>query len=293
MKKTEIQEKHLTLINHAVEEAFEKVEWRPLEVLTRGLSASALFRIQIDHEDYVARLDDPQNSHNNLAREYHAMNLAAQHKIAPKLYYVDPKSGVALMKFIHTQPLKKEDFCNQHHINALAQLVRGLHDCGKFKDDISVFQRVDAVYKMLSKEFQNSKIITQCISIKEQLEKYLSDKNDTKPCHCDINPYNLLFDGNQFWLVDWNAASQQNFYFDLACCGVFYYFSNVDASDKFLHAYFSRKLTAAEKSKYQFMKVFVSIYFGTYVYLSERFAKFPLLSDEKLIHCRTMRNLWR
>ena len=36
------------------------------------------------------------------------------------------------------------------------------------------------------------------------------DKDDLRPCHCDIHPFNLLYDGNDFWLVDWAIAAQEN-----------------------------------------------------------------------------------
>jgi hypothetical protein len=75
MRKSDIPLKHLDLLEQAITKSFGHVNWILLEPLTRGLSASALYKFQISGEDYIARLDDPQHPHNNLNREYDAMNI--------------------------------------------------------------------------------------------------------------------------------------------------------------------------------------------------------------------------
>ncbi|MGB6976053.1 MAG: choline/ethanolamine kinase family protein [Gammaproteobacteria bacterium] len=282
LQKTDIQTKYLDLINQAIKKSFGSAEWFPMESLTRGLSASTLYKIQIDSDYYVVRIDNPEHPHNDLDREYHAMKMAAQHQIAPKVYYADPKNGIVIMKFIESKPLESTDLIKPNYIKKFAQLVHGLHNGADFKKDISIFERVDTIYKIMNPELKKSSVITECIEITNKLEQLLSDKEDIKPCHCDINPYNLLFDGNKFWLVDWNAASQQNFYFDLASCATFFYFYNTNVCDEFLKEYFSRDLTAIEKNRFNFMKIFVAIYYGMMFIYQSGLRNFPLLSNKEI-----------
>lgn len=269
MDKLNLPKKHFELIDKAIQQVFSQCEWTLKDSLTRGLSASALYHFQIGTEEYVVRLDDPEHPHNNLAREYQAMQIASDEQIAPQLYYTDPKQGIAIMKFIKTTPIHLPEFANTITSKKLAELIYKLHHAKPFQKDISIFERIDVVYKKMQTELKLAEIVIRCMEEKEKLKRWLLDANDTKSCHCDINPYNLLFDSKHFWLVDWNAASPQNFYFDLACIGIFFYFYSDKALDQFLVDYFRREPTVIEASKFYLMSIVACIYYGImFLYLS-------------------------
>ena len=62
--------------------------------------------------------------------------------------------------------------------------------------------------------------------------------------------------------MDWQAASHQSFYVDLACCATWFYFYNEDLCASFLTYYLAREATEEEKAKYYLMRIFTNIYYG-------------------------------
>ena len=282
MKKSEIKPQHMEIIDKAVKEAFGVSSWVADELLGGGLSTSILYKLSISGGDYVVRISDPEHPHHNLDREYHAMALAAQHQIAPWVYHHDPKTGVLIMAFIARQPLNPMAFTARQEIKKFARFIRDLHNCSDFQKDDSIFGKTDTIFDLMPPSLRACELVSQGMAMKSTLEQLLYDPNDMRPCHGDINPNNLLFDGHHFWLVDWASASQENFYFDLASCATFFFYHPPDASREFLRAYFDRPPTATEEGKYHLMRLFVSIYYGImFIYLSG-LQNTPLLPQEEI-----------
>jgi hypothetical protein len=98
---------------------------------------------------------------------------------------------------------------------------------------------------------------------------------------------NILFDGDQYFLIDWQAASPQSFYFDLAYVATWFYFYNEGLCGLFLTSYLGREGTEKEKAKYYLMRVFTNIYLGI------GFISLPLKSDKNfpVVSNTTIENL--
>lgn len=282
MKKSEIEQKNLALIEEAIHKIFAGTAWEPIALLGGGLSPAVLYHIAIAGKEYVVRLDDPLSPRNNLTRQYHAMDIASKHAIGPKSFYSDPVKGVAIMQFVKQQLTGIADLAKPEHIAQLSQLLKTLHACEKFESDKSIFETVTMVYQMMPEYLQNNALLLQALELKDKLETLLSDPSDLRPSHCDINPTNILFDGQNLLLIDWHTASMQNFYFDLASCERFFYFYNKGLADSFLKQYFGRELNDTEKNKYNVMSIFVCIYYAImFLYLSGS-QHFPLISNDEI-----------
>jgi thiamine kinase-like enzyme len=69
--------------------------------------------------------------------------------------------------------------------------------------------------------------------------------------------------GKTIKLLDWDSASPQNLYFDLATCTLFYYYYDEDnLYRELLTQYLQRKPSEVEENKYYMMIIFAYIYFG-------------------------------
>lgn len=269
MNQPNIPEDRRQLIDEAICSSFKGASWTLETPLSRGLSVSTLYQINVEGHRLVARLSDPNHPHNNLPREYDALQKAAEHNIAPKTYYADAHAGIMLMDFIQAKAPYSVSLSEPTQMDGFAAFIRSLHQCPDFHKDGTMFRKVAGVFRLLPAKFQASDYVTNALALKDRLEPRLSDPIDMRPSHCDIHPFNLLQDEKQFWLIDWEAASQQSFYFDLACCSNFFFIANPEAALLLLDTYLERPALEQEKHKYRLMQTFTSIYYGfMFIYVS-------------------------
>ena len=113
-------------------------------------------------------------------------------------------------------------------------------------------------------------------------EKILSDPKELRLSHRDINPYNLLFDGNSYYLVDWEASAQDNLYLDLATCVNYYFYDNADTARYFLEQYFGKELSQEQEDKLRLMRVAAFIYLGACFLSMDSESKQKVLSNEEI-----------
>ena len=282
MHEIDIDPTQFRLIDDAVQTAFPDAQWTLLTPVGGGLSTSVLYKIAIGEGTYIVRFSDPAHPHNNLTREYDAMRLAAAQKLAPLLYHADIQTGVALMGFVESQPLHMTDANSSAVMDSMARLLRAMHQGAGFQKDMPLAAKVEIIFSQMQPDLAAAALVQQGMAQLRELAPLLCDPADGRPSHCDINPGNLLFDGHQLWLVDWAAAAQENFYFDLACCCNFFFYQSNDAEKAFLQTYFERRLTAQEEAKYAQMRTFVAIYYGMmFIYLSGMQGA-PLLTQQAI-----------
>ena len=282
MKMTEMKGEHQTLITQGVKNAFGQDSWELVEALTLGHSPSSIYKLRIDGRDYIAKFSDPNHPHNNLMREYHAQGNAVEKMAAPAVHYNDPSVGIIIMDYVNIVVVDRENRRQPEMIEKFSQFVRRLHSCASFQKAASIYQRVEFVHDQLPSDFQSSELVKLSLQIKEEVQRKLIDKDDLKPCHRDIHPFNLLYDCSDFWLIDWTAAAQENFYFDLASCVTFFFFQNNGAAEMFLNAYFKRSLNQNEKDKFNLMQAFVYVYFGLMLIFNSCVRKANLLSQKEI-----------
>ncbi len=80
--------------------------------------------------------------------------------------------------------------------------------------------------------------------------------------HNDLNPGNLLYDGERPWIIDWESAWQNDPMFDVATILHWFGFTNAQA-DALLQGYFGSTPTAMQLAKLEVMKQVVSCYYAT------------------------------
>jgi hypothetical protein len=84
---------------------------------------------------------------------------------------------------------------------------------------------------------------------------------DLVACHNDLEPQNTLFDGQQFWLVDWEAAFLNDRYVDLSIVANFFV---AEADEEcFLATYFGEPPGEARRAQFFLMQQAEHVFYAT------------------------------
>ncbi len=259
MKKSKLPINHLKRIDFAVNTGLGIQDWQAISLLSGGLTGIPVYKIEAENKYFAIKLEDVNDKNFDLVRNYQIIETAAKQGISPSIYFTDAQHGIILMKYIESKPRPE---ASPMSIKQFAGVIRKLHDSEMFSQWKSVTDVLDYFYQKLPTEFMQNKLINKCMQEIKIIEPILFDPKDIRSCHCDLNPANILFDGENYLFVDWQAASPQSFYFDLACCVSWFYFYSDDLSAAFLTQYLGKEATDEETAKYYIMQVFTKIYYG-------------------------------
>jgi thiamine kinase-like enzyme len=259
MNKSELSNEQIDIINHAVQDGLGVLTWEPISMLSGGLTGIPVLKISVDNMLYVLKLEDINDKDFDLVRNYEIIAAVSKQGISPKVYFTDAKKGVVLMEYIDPRPRPKP---SPLVVEDLSRILRHLHENNAFKSWKSVVDVLEDSYRALSYEYKQSSIATRSFDELNKIKSLAFDTKDIRSCHCDLNPANVLFDGHQYYLVDWQAASPQSFYFDLACCATWLFSSNAELCWLLLDSYISKPASEVERAKYYLMQIFVHLYFG-------------------------------
>ncbi len=250
---------HQDKINYAVQRGLEIKDWKLISLLSGGLTGIPVYTIKVLDKLYVIKLEDINDKNFDLVRNYKIVEAVSKQEISPKIYFSDAERGIILMEYIESKPRPE---ALPFWMKEFAAAIRNLHHNNTFPKWKSVVEILDHLYQKLPLEYTHASLIKKCMQEINTMENILFDENDMRSCHCDLNPGNILFDGKKYLLVDWQAASPQSFYFDLAYSATWFYFYSEDLCTSFLNDYLGKEANEEEKAKYYLMRIFVHIYLG-------------------------------
>jgi thiamine kinase-like enzyme len=95
-----------------------------------------------------------------------------------------------------------------------------------------------------------------------KIQKYYPrNEPDLVASHNDLNVRNILYDGHKLWVIDWEAAFQNDRYTDLAITGKAYAAGD-EQEENYLRYYFGEALSAYKKARYYLMQQVCHIYYS-------------------------------
>jgi thiamine kinase-like enzyme len=190
----------------ALNAAFKSV---PVTVspLQGGLSTATVYRVEADGKAYVLKLDAPGTN-------YECQLAAASAGVAPAVRYASEAHGICISEFITGQPLRGAFADPAEMIKALAQTIRRMHNMPPFAKQGSMQTFVD----QLIAAFRQAPTLpgAQYETAFSLYTKIPWKNQELVASHNDLNPSNVLFDGTQVHIIDWDAAFTNDRYADLA-----------------------------------------------------------------------------
>ena len=170
--------------------------------------------------------------------EFKVQNLAFEIDIAAKPILLDEENGFMICEYLegeHKAVLERDDLKN------IAELLKKLHMIQVDKEAL----HIEALF-----EFKSQEIIDALDTVKSYQTEYVL-------CHNDLNPKNILF-SEEVKLIDWEFASVNDKYFDLASlCVEFHLDENEETY--FLEAYFLSKEEIQKEKLNAYKTIYITL----------------------------------
>ena len=183
---------------------------RPIDAvapLAGGATAAAVLRIDAGGRSYVLRIEGPASPLRN-PHQYASLRLAAEAGIAPKLYYCNELSRVAVIDFIAPKPLGTFPGGPYALAQALGELLRRLQATPVFPVFVNYPDIVARLWAHVCRTglFAAGVLDAATERLEEIRTTYVWDRDLSVSSHNDPVPANILFDGRRLWLIDWESA---------------------------------------------------------------------------------------
>ncbi len=236
----------------AVRETFPGAEAEALTVLHGGLSGQLVLKLELAGRAYVLRVSVAQWAAQRPQGHFAAMQIAAGLGIAPAVHYADEPSGICITDFVAGQPLGPALRLPEQQA-LLATMLRRLHSGPAFPIETDTFAYLHNLRTQIAAAGVTPPgwvqgFLDRFAAVESALRPHLV----SAPSHNDVNPNNLLFDGERLWLIDWEVAAMNEPMLDLS--NLLYWFALPPEQEAaFLRAYLGSEPDARQRAKLTLM----------------------------------------
>jgi thiamine kinase-like enzyme len=192
---------------------------REFEALPGGLTNRNYRIVVADGTQAVARISEPATALLAIDREAEFRNgiIAAEHGVGPRLLGYAPGEGVSVVEWIEGKTFGAADLDDSENLARLADACRLLHSAKRFVTDFDMFA-IQRNYLSLVQEhhYRLPAGYQQYQPVVDQIRDALAvHPRATVPCHNDLLPANIMDDGHQLWLIDYEYAGNNDPCFEL------------------------------------------------------------------------------
>ncbi len=188
-------------------------------------------------------------------REYHCAVAASRAGVAPEVVHFLPDKGVTVTRFVAGRSLKPGEALPPETLGRVIDAIRRCHDGPAFEGTFSAFEAV-AQYAAAAQQAGAPlpDDIPSMLSHVRAIETALGRVGTiVRPCHNDLWGPNMIDDGHQVRIVDWEYAGMGDICFDLANLAIHHTLSEAD-DDALLRAYFG-EIPDATLARFNLLKI--------------------------------------
>lgn len=259
-----VPEHRQSAVARAMQAAFDRPAPDQIEPLTGGLSGARVFRITVDGIDGVLRLDGPRDNMVPAEVWYQTTQTAAAAGLAPGVRYADASDRIMILDFIPPRSLATEFSGSRTELMGMfGTRLNQLHQTPGFPVLVDYLDGVQSLLDgLVATGLFETSVLNPVLDLYGDLvPAYRQDAPPPVASHNDLNPRNILFDGDQIWFVDWEAAFMADPYVDLASVANVFAHSAEDRAS-LLQAYFGRPATGAETARLTLMQLINHLFYG-------------------------------
>ena len=167
----------------------------------------------------VARISEPATALLAIDRdaEYRNATIAAGFGVGPQVLGYAAGEGISVVEWIEGRTFEAADLDDSATLVRLAAACRRLHAAPRFVTDFDMFaiqQRYLAI--VLEHGYRVPSDYESYAPLVEQIQRALEvHPQRTVPCHNDLLAANIMDDGRQLWLIDYEYAGNNDPCFEL------------------------------------------------------------------------------
>lgn len=244
-------------VTRGLNQAFGVSAFDDIRDLTERPGSNRAFRIVVRGTPYLLRINTRPG---DMARHFTCMQAAAEAGLAPRVWYAGIEDRISITDFVEAVPLAAPDA-----LRRIPAALRRLHALPAFPGAnfnttcTFLLNQGPALHGFLHQfrqanplpEDQTAELLT---CYRRLAAVYSRLDSDLVPSHNDLfKPDNILFDGNRLWLVDWEAAFQNDRYADLAVVANMLALTEAD-EEAYLREYFCGPPDASQAARFYLMK---------------------------------------
>ncbi len=228
----------------ALREAFGTSEVDDIGKMTAGLSKALVFRIVVRGCPYLLRITPDTKATAGPGQGDHSppsfavMKSAAEAGNAPRVTYASTAEGITNTDNVDARPLQPT--------TALAFIpatLRDQHSLPPFPSPRAINYFTARIWTGFDQRFRSMGVVPESETAElfelyaHLRDVYPRDGSEMVPCHNDLKPENIIFDGERVWLVDWEAAFLNDRYIDLSVVANFVVTNDAE-EEAYLQSYF-------------------------------------------------------
>ena len=215
-----IPQEKIEAVTRGLNQTFGVAAFEHIRDLTERPGSNRAFRIVVRGSAYLLRINTRAGE---MTRHFSCMRAAAEAGLAPRVRYASAEDRISITDFVETVPFAATDA-----LRRVPAALRALHalsafPVAPFNTTCTFLLHKGPALEGFLQKFRAANILPEH-DLEELLAQYervaaaLSPLDpDLAPSHNDLfKPDNILFDGRRLWLVDWEAAFQNDRYADLA-----------------------------------------------------------------------------
>lgn len=196
-----------------------------IEAINQGLSGAGVYAVTTSRGAYVLRLSPSELAAGELAQQLRVLRRAAEAEIAPPLVYVDESARAVVSVRIQGMPISAALANPNARPRVLGSVIEQLQRLHAL-DTTGITRAEPLPYAQRIWEAQRMRPgfpvwASDLAPIFDAIAPVLAADPRLTLNHNDMNPGNVMWDGERAWLIDWEACGLGHPYFDLACLSLF------------------------------------------------------------------------
>jgi len=149
--------------------------------------------------------------------EYELSQTAHRAGIGPEVLDFLPRHRALLTRFIPGRVLTAKAMRTPATLRRVIASLRRCHECPGPTTEFSVFDTARRYYAQARRqEVRFPAQISDALTRLDRIEQTVGTPEALRLCHNDLLPSNVIDDGQQMWILDWEYAGKGDVFFDLA-----------------------------------------------------------------------------